>query len=185
ALGLLLVEAGGRTARLFSGQHPAYQRITSEFNSHLAVHRDQFVRTGLVFQAILHAQPLHLTYLSQIPAYQETGFLSRRLLRWQPELILNLPKGLGVLPFIVPGTDQLMQASVEALRTYNLIVWSKHGVMARSAESVLKGCDCIEYIETAARYELLNLQHGEAAPGLTPAEVAEIAATYHVKQDLF
>lgn len=185
ALGLLLVEPGGQTARLFSGEHPAYQRITSEFNSHLAVHRDQFVRTGRPFQAILHAQPLHLTYLSQLPRYRNALFLSRRLLRWQPELILNLPKGLAVVPFIVPGTLELMQASVEALRSHSLIIWSKHGVMARSADGVLKGCDWIEYVETAARYELLNLQHGEAAGGLTAAELREIAATYQVEQDLF
>jgi rhamnulose-1-phosphate aldolase len=42
--------------------------VTSEFNSHLAVHDDQVARSGSNCQALIHAQPPHLVYLSHIPA---------------------------------------------------------------------------------------------------------------------
>lgn len=58
-----------------------FERVTSEFNSHLAVHTDQIVRTGTNFHALIRAQPLHLTYLSYIPAYRDQSYMNRRLLR--------------------------------------------------------------------------------------------------------
>ena len=73
--------------------HPisvAFERVTSEFNSHLAVHYDQICESGTNFHAVIHAQPVHLTYLSHIPRYQDEQYLNTHLLRWQPETIINL-----------------------------------------------------------------------------------------------
>src|SRR5689334_18669472 len=37
----IIVEAGGKTGRMFTALNPPFRRVTSEFNSHLAVHHDQ------------------------------------------------------------------------------------------------------------------------------------------------
>jgi rhamnulose-1-phosphate aldolase len=113
----------------------------------------------------VHAQPLHLTYLSHIPRYQDQTYLNRHVLRWQPEAIINLPEGIGVLPFEVPGSPELMRATLQAMRQHRLVLWGKHGVISRSDQSVLKAADLIEYAETGAHYELLNLDKGEPAQG--------------------
>ena len=93
-LGCVAVDEGGRTGRLFTSPRKLFARLTSEFNSHLAVHHDQVVRSGTNFHAVVHAQPRHLTYLSHIPRYQYEPYLNRHLLRWQPETIINLPEGI-------------------------------------------------------------------------------------------
>jgi rhamnulose-1-phosphate aldolase len=43
------------------------------------------------------------------------------------------------------------------------VLWSKHGVMARSDVSVTRAVDRIEYAETAARYEYMDPSGGGRA----------------------
>lgn len=184
-LGVVVVDPGGKTGQLYTSPRRLFARLTSEFNSHLAVHRDQVARTGTNFHAVIHAQPQILTYLSHIPRYQSQMYLSRHLLRWQPELIVNLPEGVGIVPFKIPGSAELEQATVEALRIFRVVVWSKHGVMARSDLSVKRASDRIEYAETAAAYEYRNLLNGEQAEGLTDEEIRAICSTHNVTQSVF
>jgi rhamnulose-1-phosphate aldolase len=184
-LGLVVVGHGGKTAKLFTSPRRLFAQLTSEFNSHLAAHRDQVRTTGTNFHAVIHAQPPHITYLSNIPRYQDEDFLNRHLLRWQPELIINLPEGIGFVPFYVPGSAKLMKATVTALRTHRVVLWAKHGVVARSDTSVKRASDRIEYAETAARYETMNLARGEQASGLTDEEIRAICKAFGIRQDLF
>jgi rhamnulose-1-phosphate aldolase len=179
-VGALRVHADGTTATLWTSPQRRFERLTSELNSHLAVHQDQVARRGLRFQAVVHAQPPHLTYLSHIPAYRSDASLNAALLRWEPETIVSLPEGVGVLDFMVPGSGELMAANVERLRTYQLVLWSKHGVMARSDLSATRAVDRIEYAETAARYEYMDLVAGRLAEGLTADEKKRVATEFNV-----
>jgi rhamnulose-1-phosphate aldolase len=184
-IGCVVVSDGGHTARLYTSPRRLFTRLTSEFNSHLAVHYDQVTRSGTNFHAVVHGQPLHLTYLSHIAAYRDEAYLNQHLLRWQPEAIVNLPEGLGMTPFQVPGSPELMAATVDALRTHRIVVWAKHGLMARSDVSVKRAADRIEYAETAARYECLNLANGERGEGLSAAEVRAICQFLGIQQTIF
>jgi rhamnulose-1-phosphate aldolase len=184
-LGFVTVDEGGRTGRLYTSPRRLFDRLTSEFNSHLAVHQDQVRSTGSNFHAVVHAQPPWLTYLSHIPDYRQEAFLSRRLLRWQPEAIVNLPEGVGCIPFLVPGSEELMAATVESLRSHRIVAWSKHGVMARSDRSVKRAVDRIEYAETAAHYEYMNALNGDKGEGLTDDEILEICRAFGIEQKIF
>ncbi|MCX8023612.1 MAG: class II aldolase/adducin family protein [Thermanaerothrix sp.] len=184
-IGCLIVNDDGRTGMLYTSYTRLFQRLTSEFNSHLAVHYDQVLRTGTNFHAIVHAQPPYLTFLSHIPRYNDVNYLNRHLLRWQPETIVQLPEGIGFVPFHVPGSAELMQATVEALRTHRIVIWAKHGVMARSDVSVKRASDRIEYAETAARYEYMNLTVGEQGNGLSLDEIRAICTAFSVQQTIF
>ena len=179
------VNAGGRTGQLYTSHHRRFERVTSEFNSHLAVHYDQMVATGTNFHAIIHAQPVHLTFLSHVARYQNEPYLNTHLLRWQPETIVNLPEGIGFIPFRIPSSPELMAANVDCLRQHRIVIWAKHGVMARSDVSVKRAADRVEYAETAAKYEYLNLAVGEVGEGLSAEEIRSICATFNVKQSVF
>ena len=112
-------------------------------------------------------------------------YFNRRLLRWEPELIVNLPEGIGVVPFQVPGSAALQQATVASLRQHRIVVWSKHGVMARSDISVKRASDRVEYAETAARYEYMNLANHEQGEGLSVDEIREICKAFNITQSIF
>ena len=184
-LGGLVVSPHGKTGTLYTSPRRLFTRLTSELNSHLAVHRDQVCLSQTNFHAIIHAQPLHLTYLSHIPSYQDETHLNRRLLRWQPELIVQIPDGIGLVPFFVPGSADLMAATVSSLRQHRLVIWAKHGAMSRSGLSVKRASDRIEYAETGAKYEFMNLSNGNLAEGLSDTEIRAICKAWDVKQDIF
>jgi rhamnulose-1-phosphate aldolase len=185
SIGCVVVQAGGRTGQMYSAYNRRFQRLTSEFNSHLAVHYDQIKASGTNFHAVIHAQPMHLTYLSHVPRYQDENFLNTHLLRWQPETIVNLPEGIGFIPFHVPSSAALMAATVASLRSHRIVIWAKHGVVARSDISVKRAADRVEYAETAAKYEILNLSTGEIGEGLSVEEIRAICATFDVNQTIF
>jgi rhamnulose-1-phosphate aldolase len=180
------INDGGQTAALYTSPRALFEHPTSEFNSHLALHRSAIGRDYLNFHAIIHAQPLHLTYLSHIPEYQDTLRLSRRILRWQPETIINLPMGVAYLPFELPGSAALMKATVEAMEQgHRIVLWAKHGVMARSDQSVKRAADRIEYAETGAHYEYLDLSAGCKATGLSDTEMQRVNEKYGGASTLF
>jgi rhamnulose-1-phosphate aldolase len=184
-LACLLIDGGGKTARIFTSNRRRFRKVTSEFNSHLAVHADCLRATGGSFLALVHAQPLHLTYLSHIPRYQDQQYLNKRLLGWQPETIMNLPEGMGMIPYCVPGSFDLMVATVQAMRDHKLVIWSNHGVMVRSENSVLEAVDEVEYAETAARYEYLDLCAGEKGERLSAEDLRRICTAANIPQKLF
>ncbi|HEX7949958.1 MAG TPA: class II aldolase/adducin family protein [Candidatus Limnocylindrales bacterium] len=183
-LGAVRIAADGQTATLYTSPRRLFEQLTSEWNSHLAVHDDAVGRTSTVLHALVHAQPPYLVYLSHIAAYRDEAFLNRRLLRWEPETIINLPQGVGVLPFMLPGSPRLMEATVDRLREHRIVVWGKHGVMARSNISATRAVDRIEYAETAARYEYMDLVNGGRGEGLTHEELLEIVSSFGVTTSL-
>ena len=183
-VGALLIHDDGHTATLHTSTRRLFANLTSELNSHIAVHDDQIARRDPMFHAVVHAQPPHLTYLSHIPAYRDTDVMNQRLIRWEPETIVAMPEGIGVLPFEVPGSERLVSANVAGLRAHQIVLWSKHGVMARSDLSVTRAVDRIEYAETGARYEYMDLVAGGRGEGLTHAEVSAVVQAFDVPTSL-
>ncbi len=179
------IAKGGHTGIVHKSSSGRNENVTSEFNSHLAVHYDQILATGTNFHAVVHAQPMYLTFLSHISRYQNEKFLNKQLLRWQPEAIINFPEGIGFIPFHVPSSPELMSGNVAELKNHRLVIWSKHGVMARSDTNIKKAGDLVEYAETAAKYEYLNLGVGEIGEGISVEDIHSICQTFSIKQDIF
>jgi len=185
SLGLIRVSDDGLSAKMRTSPGRLFDNLTCEFNSHLAVHQDRVSRTGGSFSAIIHAQPLHMTFLSHIKTYQDQVTLNKRLYRWQAECLMQIPDGIGYIPFHTPGSCELESDNIEKLRKHVIVLWAKHGVMSRADDSVLHACDFIEYLETSARYEFMNLQIGEPGEGLLPEEIEEVVKTFNIDQDIF
>lgn len=184
-LACVLVEPGGRLGKMFTSPQRHFTRVTSEFNSHLAVHADRMRSGEAALHTVLHGQPVHITHLSHLKEYQDETYLNRHLLRWQPETILNMPEGIGILPFLLPGSAQLVVETKLALRDHRIVIWSRHGVVSRAENSIVKALDLVEYVETAAHYEHLNLTGGGRGDGLSPEQIREICASWNVTQRIF
>ena len=180
-----VVDDGGATGTWYTHSQRAYAKPTSEFNSHLAVHNDQVEHRGVDVQAVIHAQPPYLVQLSHIKAIRSTKEFNRRILRWEPETIVQIPAGIEVLDFMVPGSQTLMENNVRALRDHVIVLWSKHGIMVRSDDSPLAAVDKVEYAETGAMYEVRNMMAGGLGEGVTDAELRAVAEAFGVETDLF
>lgn len=183
-IALVEVLPGGETLRVHASPRRLFVRPTTEINTHLALHRAH-AKPGGPLHAVVHAQPLHLTFLSHIDAYRDQSYLNPHILRWQPESIVQIPEGVGVAPFLLPGSAELMDATVELSMRHRLVLWSRHGVVARAVGSVKKASDLVEYAETGARYEMLNLQTGERATGIPVEDLKRLCAAFSIEQTVF
>jgi len=207
-VGAVVIDAaGGAVVR--SAPDRAFARPTSESNSHLAVHNDYLARSGqndhlartghndhlartghTGIHAVVHAHAPYTTTLShQFAGRFEAGAdpldFARMIMRWEPELVVHVPHGIGFLPYEVPGSKKLEEASVAGLRVASIVAWAKHGVLARSEKGPLGAVDLIEFIETGARFELDNQRLGNVASGLTDAEIAEIITSFGVEASVY
>lgn len=181
----VVVNNGGTTGRWFTSPKKIFARPTSEFNSHLAVHHDQIQRRGIDFHVTIHAQPPYLVSLSHIKELRNDKDFNRCLMRWEPETIVQVPEGVKVLDFMVPGSEELMQNNVSGLREHQITIWSKHGIMVRSDSSPVAAVDKVEYIEAGAMYEHRNQSSGGLGEGLTDAELHRVVQAFDVSTNLF
>lgn len=181
----LIVDEGGKTATWRFNNARVFTKPTSEFNSHLAVHADQIGRRGLDFHACIHAQPPYLVQLSHEPELRETDAFNKAILRWEPETIVQLPEGVEVLEFMVPGSQTLMENNVRGLQDHRITIWSKHGIMVRSDVSPLDAVDKVEYAETGAMYEIRNREAGGRGEGLLESELRAVIDAFGVNTKYF
>ena len=102
---------------------------------------------------VLHSQPQIDTGVIKLTA---KGSLTLDLWAVLTESIVVFPDGIAVLPWEVPGTQLIGDATAEALKTHRLVVWSKHGVLSTGKDFQ----DCFGLIETAekAAHMALELQ---------------------------
>lgn len=89
-----------------------------------------------------------------------------------------------------PELDDLLErmgvaGTAPASRSHRIVIWAEHGVMSRSDVSVKRATDRIEYAETAAKHQYLNLSVGKIGEGLSPEEIRSIGETFNVRQTIF
>lgn len=102
-------------------------RPTMEFRAHLLAHSTK-VKTDNDFRVIYHAHPNNLTALSFIYPYDDV-IITKELWSIMPECSIVFPEGVGVVPFHIPGSMELADATCEKMLTYNIVLWAHHGVM--------------------------------------------------------
>ncbi|MBQ7257644.1 MAG: class II aldolase/adducin family protein [Abditibacteriota bacterium] len=160
-----------------------FTRPTVEFNSHLAINNLCLGDSDRHF--IVHAQTPYLTYLSHLKEYEDFEYFNKRILRWEVETIVNMPTGIGIVPFAQPGSEKLMERTLALIPNHNIILWSKHGVIARSPKSVKNAWDIIEYAECAAKYEYLDLINKSKGTGIDPKEIVKVMENLQISQTIF
>ena len=152
---------------------------TSEIDSHIGIHSVQLAGAPKV-SAVIHAQPPNTTYLTHLTEYRDQARFNRQLYRWQPETVAMIPTGIRVLGFETPGTPHQGELTQDAMQRHKIVIWSKHGVIARSTEGPMGALDLIEYVEAAATYERFDIQAGRPADGLSLEELKAIAKRFDI-----
>ena len=156
---------------------------TSEIDSHVGIYSAALGGYPRLY-SVVHAQPPKTTFLSHLPKYQQTERFNRQLLRWQPETIVALPNGVTVLPYATPGTPDQGQQTTAALLRGKIAVWARHGVIAHSEKGPMAAVDLIEYLESAATFELLDMQTGRSTAGFSIEELRAICERFETPASL-
>ncbi len=65
-----------------------------------------------------------LTYVLE----NHSDLFTRKLWEGSTECLVVFPDGVGILPWMVPGTDEIGQATAETMQKHSLVLWPFHGV---------------------------------------------------------
>ena len=99
---------------------------TSELPSHLSL-QDYLIGTGSCYKATLHTHPIELVAMSHIQRFLRPGEMTRVLWSMIPETLAFAPLGIGVVPYAMPGSLELADATLEQIKTHDVVLWEKHG----------------------------------------------------------
>lgn len=151
---------------------------TSELPSHLAIH-DYLLSIGSPYKAVIHTHPIELIALSHHQVFLKKDVLTKLLWSMIPETRAFCPKGLGIIPYEMPSSLKLAEATVEGLKEYDVVMWEKHGVVA-IGNDVLEAFDQIDVLSKAAQIYLTAKSMGFAPEGMTDEAMEELKVAFNL-----
>lgn len=143
-LGLYKIAPDGKSYQWIAGNN----KPTSEMPSHCAI-QNEFMSSRTEYRAVIHTHPVKLISLTHIPEFHDPKVLSDCILGLQSEARIQLPEGIGHLPFQVPGSLELGLLSAEEIKYRNVILWHMHGALSIGT-SLSHAFDQLEVVEKAA-----------------------------------
>jgi len=153
---------------------------TSEIHSHLSIHRFLLEKKAPQ-KVIIHAHPEELIALTHVKEYKQESKLNRLLWSMNPAAKIIIRKGVGLVPYHVPGSDELAQATIKALEKHDIVLWEKHGCLAIGTD-MLETFDRVEILNKAARIFLACKGSGLAPEGLSDAQLDELERLFWSKK---
>lgn len=131
-LGIVRILGGGAEWELLWG-FSGGANPTSELAAHLGGHAARKRVSGGGDRVILHSHATNLIALSyRYPA--DSALFTRLLWEMSTECLVVFPDGVGVLPWMVPGTEGIGVATAALMERHRLVLWPFHGVFGSGAD---------------------------------------------------
>ncbi|MBQ3812283.1 MAG: rhamnulose-1-phosphate aldolase [Bacteroidales bacterium] len=150
---------------------------TSELPSHLAVH-DYLLAKGSSYRASLHTHPIELVALTHNKKWMEKDAASRMLWSMIPETKAFCPRGLGMVPYMLPSSVELADATIKAIDDdYDVVMWEKHGVFAVDTD-IMSAFDQVDVLNKAAQIYIAARNMGFDPDGMTDTQMKELTDVF-------
>ena len=131
-------------------------RTTSEFPAHMMSHIAR-LKVDPNNRVVMHCHPTNLLAMTYVHELDEAKF-SHTLWEMSTECIVVFPEGVGVLPWMLCGTDEIGIATAEKMASFRIVLWSLHGVYA-AGKDLDETFGLIETVEKAATiYNIIGLR---------------------------
>lgn len=100
---------------------------TSELASHFQSHSVRKQLTNGSDRVIMHCHATHFIALSYVLELDAASF-TRQLWEGSTECLVVFPDGVGIVPWMVPGTDGIGAKTAEQMKSHSLVLWPFHGI---------------------------------------------------------
>ena len=152
---------------------------TSELPSHLSVH-DYLIGKGSPYKASLHTHPIELVALTHCRKFLEKDAATDLLWSMIPETKAFCPRGLGMVPYMLPGSMGLADATIKAIDDdYDVVMWEKHGVFAVDTD-IIAAFDQVDVLNKSAQIYIAGKNMGFEPEGMTSGQMSEISRVFHL-----
>ena len=149
---------------------------TSETPTHLMCHAAR-LRRDPEHRVALHAHPPGMLAMTFVHPLDDRSF-TRSLWRLNTECMVVFPDGVGVLPWMLCGTDEIGVATAAKMRDTRMVVWAHHGLWGTGS-----GLDeAFGLVETAEKHAqiYLSISHLPRLSHISDDNLREIAAFFGV-----
>ena len=151
---------------------------TSELPSHLMIH-NYLIHSGSRYKACLHTHPVEMVAMSHNRQMLEKDVMGRLLWSMIPETLAFAPLGLGIVPYRLPGSVKLAEATLELIRDYDVVLWEKHGTFAVGTD-IMDAFDQVDVFNKAATIYLRAKSMGFEPEGMTDEAMEEVQRVFRL-----
>jgi len=154
---------------------------TSELPSHLSVH-NYLIAKGSPYKASLHTHPIELVAMTHHRPFLEKDVLTKLLWSMIPETRAFCPKGLGIVPYLLPSSVELGEATIKTINEgYDVVMWEKHGVFAVDTD-IMAAFDQVDVLNKASQIYMSARNMGFEPEGMSEAQMNKLAEVFELNK---
>lgn len=176
SLGVIRIGKDGKTIELLWGFNDGGVP-TSELPSHLMSHISR-LSVDPLNRIVMHCHASHLLAMTYTHSLDEKDF-TKKLWKMSTECVVVFPEGVGVIPWIVPGTNEIGEATAIKMKEYRLVVWPHHGIYG-TGKDMDETFGLIETAEKAAQIYTLAQAQGGIKQTITDEQLIDLAKGFNV-----
>lgn len=162
-LGIIRIAKDGTTAELLWGYKDG-GKFTSELPAHLMSHIAR-LKVNPDNRVVMHSHPTYTLAMNHIHELDEKKF-TRTIWGMCTECIVVFPEGIGLLPWMVCGNNEIGIATAEKMKEYSLVIWGIHGIYG-AGNTLDEAFGLIETVEKAAQLYMLATASGKLINKIT------------------
>lgn len=150
-LGIVRIAKGGKEIELLWGFNDG-GRPTSEFPAHMMSHMAR-LKVDPENRVVMHCHPTNTLAMNFVHELDEKKY-THSLWEIMTECIVVFPDGVGVLPWMLCGTDEIGIATAKKMEEFRLVIWGMHGIYG-AGKTMDETFGLIETVEKASQIYML------------------------------
>jgi rhamnulose-1-phosphate aldolase len=150
---------------------------TSELPSHLMSHIKR-LKADPNHRVIMHCHATNLIGMTFTHSLDEVAF-TKTLWQMCTECIVVFPEGIGIIPWMVPGTDSIGEATAAKMKDVRSVIWPHHGIFG-AGTTMDETFGLIETAEKAAEVYTVVCAQGSVKQTITDQQLQDLADAFGV-----
>lgn len=175
-LGIIRVAEDGESVDLLWGYSDGGVP-TSELPAHFMSHISR-LEADPENRVVMHCHATHLLAMTFTHELNSRA-ISRTLWEMCTECLVVFPEGVDVLPWLVPGSNEIGEATASSMKTFRLVLWSFHGVYG-AGRTMDEAFGLIETAEKAAEVYTHVCAQGGVRQSITDENFIALAKQFNV-----
>ena len=151
-LGIVRISADGDNVELLWGYSDG-GKCTSEFPAHLMSHMAR-LQVDPENRVVMHTHPTNTLAMNFVHELNDKKF-THSLWEMCTECIVVFPEGIGVLPWMLCGTNSIGEATAKKMKEFRIVIWAMHGIYG-AGKTIDETFGLIETVEKAAQIYMLT-----------------------------
>lgn len=176
-LGIVKVDENGNNIYVLWGFEDG-SNPTSELPSHFMSHIAR-LKVDSNHRIIMHNHATNIIAMTFMHDLDEASF-TKTLWQMCTECIVVFPDAIGILPWMVPGTEAIGQKTADKMKEHRLVLWPHHGIFG-AGTTMDETFGLIETAEKAAQIYTIIGDSSKIKQTISDKELDALAKAFHVE----